>query len=285
MKKKMIILIVILAILVAIYVIYGYFASKKIVLSEYIVESNKIPSEFEEFKIIQISDLHDMNHVKNVYDKINKIKPNIVVMTGDMINFNTTFNSELNVFKLIKNIDNNIPIYYINGNHELKLKETDNKKNTNDYKLYKNELIKNNVIIIDGEKIEITKGNQSIIIYGLRETPSDYLKKNKNKVSNNVQIDENYFNILLAHNPLKFELYEKMGFDLVLSGHVHGGEIRLPFVDGLLSPDRTFFVKYSKGEYIISDTKMIVSAGLGDKTFKFRLNNPYDLVSIILRSK
>ncbi|MBE5822069.1 MAG: metallophosphoesterase [Clostridiales bacterium] len=285
MKKKMIIVFIMLIVLVAIYLIYGYFTSKKVVLSKYIIESNKIPDSFNEFKIIQISDLHDMKHIDEIYNNVILENPDIIVMTGDMINFNSQFNNELNVIKFIKKLENKYPIYYINGNHELKLEETDKKNNKNNYEKYKNELIKNNVIMLDGEKIEIDKNGEKIYLYGLKETPKDYLKKNKNNISNKIEIDKTHFNILLAHNPLKFELYEKMGFNLVLSGHVHGGEIRMPFIKGVLSPDRTLFPKYSKGEYNINDTKMILSAGLGDKTFKFRINNPYDLVCITLRSK
>ena len=259
--------------------------SKEVFVSNYIIESEKIKKEFDGYKIVQISDLHNMKHIDKIYKEIKKENPDIIVITGDSINFDTQEKEKLYIIDLIKMINNEIPIYYINGNHELKLKQNDEENNTKTYDKFIEELIENNVILVGNEKIEIIKQEEKIYLYGLKETPADYLRKNKNNISTEFEIDNSQFNILLAHNPLKFKIYAKLGFDLVLSGHVHGGEIRLPLIGGILSPDRKLFPEYSKGEYQIDNTILITSAGLGDKTFKIRINNPYDLVSITLKSK
>lgn len=281
MSKKLIIFLIIL-VLLTIYFIYGYLISKRINISKYIIESNKIPDEFNHFKIVQLSDLHNMKHIDEIYKNIIDENPNIIVVTGDMINYDSKFIEEKYFIKLIDMLNNNFPIYYINGNHELKMEQICKKNNSDDYNLYINDLRENNVKIIENEKIEIVYNNKVMNLYGLKETSSDYLKKNKNKAFFNGNIDITEYNILLAHNPLKFDIYEKWGFDLILSGHVHGGEIRLPIIGGVLSPERTLFAQYSKGVYVINNTKMIVSAGLGDRTFKLRINNPYDFVCIEL---
>lgn len=107
-----------------------------------------------------------------------------------------------------------------------------------------------------------------------REVNYDYIQKKLGDLNT----DE--CNILLAHNPLYFKEYVKWGADFVFSGHVHGGIIRIPKVGGLLSPDRTFFPKYSFGKYKEDNTTMIVSKGLGGSAIGVRINCKPEIVSI-----
>ena len=97
--------------------------------------------------------------------------------------------------------------------------------------------------------------------------------------------NDSTFNILLSHSPFDFEVFAEWGADLVLSGHVHGGLIRLPFIGGVLSPERTFFPKYDSGEYSIEDSTMIVSRGLGNGTINLRVFNNPEICVIELKSK
>ena len=98
-------------------------------------------------------------------------------------------------------------------------------------------------------------------------------------------IDKDKFNILLSHNPLYFETYEKWGADLIFSGHIHGGLINIPFIGGLLSPERKLFPKYSGGDYNINDSKMIVSRGLGYSTINLRVFNNPEICVVELKVK
>ena len=110
--------------------------------------------------------------------------------------------------------------------------------------------------------------------------------RNQEDIENEVGIvDNSNFNILLAHTPFSFDAYAEMGFDLILSGHVHGGVIRLPFVGGVLSPERKFFPKYSGGIYSKEKSQMIVSRGLGYGSLKFRMFNTPEIVVVTLKSK
>ena len=103
-----------------------------------------------------------------------------------------------------------------------------------------------------------------------------------NSLLNNKCIEKEY-NILLAHNPLYFEEYSKQNIDLILSGHVHGGMVRLPFIGAILSPERKFFPKYSSGVYELNNKKLVVSRGLGHSRPGIRLFNKREIISITLK--
>ena len=91
------------------------------------------------------------------------------------------------------------------------------------------------------------------------------------------------FTVLLSHRPEFFDLYVQQGFPLVLSGHAHGGQIRLPFLGGILAPGQGFFPEYDSGLYTDETTSMVVSRGLGNSVFPFRLNNPPEIIIITLK--
>ena len=275
---------------------YNRYKSGCIEYASYEVKSKKIPKEFNDFKIVQISDLHNRNFGINnniLLDKIDKIKPDIVCITGDLIDAsNENFNIALN---LIDNLSEKYMVYYIFGNHEQKVMINEYKKS---YLEYFKQLKYKNIINLQNEKVKINKGDSSINLYGL-EVPYKYYpylfnKSYKNKKLNfnryDVEkslgkIDIKEYNILLAHTPFFFEGYSMWGADLVLSGHVHGGIIRLPIKGGLLSPNREFFPKYDLGKYNIGNSTMILSKGLGESKILPRINCSPEIVEIILKCK
>ena len=123
-----------------------------------------------------------------------------------------------------------------------------------------------NVILLNNDKVEL---DDSFTIYGFSHQVKYYLASTKEKIDLNYieerigKIDINKFNLLISHDPLLYNLYSEYGFDMVLSGHLHGGIINIPFVGGLLSPDFTFFPKYYKGVNKIGNTNLVISRGLG----------------------
>lgn len=257
------------------YILSGF----SIDITEYTITSSKIPDAFNGYKILQLSDLHNASYGKNnskLLKKIEKINPDIIVMTGDMVNTNSkNYN---NFYSLAKEISSKYPSYYILGNHELRLsaeKRLDILYKLNSF----------GVNVLNNSSASLLKDNEIINIYGLTQPITTY----KNVLKNNVEtdfslediqsifqnIDNNSFNILLSHSPFDFEIFSKWGADLVLSGHIHGGIIRLPLIGGLLSPERNFFPKYDAGEFSYSSSKMVVSRGLGNGTINLRIfNNP-----------
>ena len=259
-----------------------YFDNTLIKVSRYKIKSDKIPKGFNNFKIVHLSDLHSYgfkNYNIQLIKKINNENPNIIVMTGDMVNkYDTNFEKFLNLSEVLsKKYD----IYYILGNHEVRLKKDDL-----DFIIRK--LKKFGIRVLSNEKVNIMRKKDYINIYGM-DIPLSYYKiinkpSNVGEIINGVlnQCNEKEYNILLAHNPLYFEEYAKNNVDLTLSGHVHGGMIRLPFIGALLSPERKFFPKYSSGVYKVNNKKLIVSRGIGHSRPGVRLFNRPEIVSITL---
>lgn len=259
-----------------------YFDNTLIKVSSYKIKSDKIPKGFNNFKIVHLSDLHSYglkNYNIQLIKKINNENPNIIVMTGDMVNkYDTNFEKFLS---LSETLSKKYDIYYILGNHEVRLKK-------DDLDLIIQKLKKFGIKVLINEKINIMRKKDYINIYGM-DIPLSYYKiinkpSNVEEIITGVlnQCSEKEYNILLAHNPLYFEEYAKNNVDLTLSGHVHGGMIRLPFVGALLSPERKFFPKYSSGVYEVNIKKLIVSSGIGHSRPGVRLFNRPEIVSITL---
>ena len=261
----------------------------KIDVSKYEVASSKVPKAFDGFKILQLSDLHNRRFNKNnkkIVKIIEKQKPDIIVMTGDMVSSNSTGFS--NFFSLVEELDGKYPIYYIFGNHEQRL-------SVEKQAIIIGKLREYGVKVLNNQHESITNNDENIEIFGLKQELiyyTNYLKSKKTysyetkDMENAIRkADSKKFNILLAHNPLYFETYEKWGADLVFSGHVHGGIIQIPFIGGFLSPERKLFPKYSGGEYEINDSKMIVSRGLGYTKINLRFFNNPEICVVELKSK
>lgn len=262
-------------------------------VTKYEIKNSKIPKAFDDFKIVQVSDLHNKSFGKNnekLLKKIDGEKPDIVVITGDLVEGdNKNFKVALN---LIDELTKKYKVYHIIGNHEQKSLI---KKYKEEYKIYFNKLNNKPIIDLNNEKVVVRKEDSSINIYGLI-VPLDYYpyffknyknrKKSldKNFITNRLgELNEKEFNIMLAHTPFFFEDYTNYGVDLVLAGHVHGGIIRLPFVGGVLSPNRELFPKYDFGKYQDKNTSMILSKGLGGSKVLIRLNCKPEIVSISLK--
>ena len=261
-------------------------------VTKYVVENKKVPKEFDGYNIVQISDLHSKlfgENNKKLIQKIKSLNPDIVVVTGDLIDGeNYNYNVALDFMKEISKL---YRVYYIIGNHEQKSLI---KKYKDEYKDYFNKLHQIDFVNLDNNKVEIVKGDSNINLYGLTVPYScyKYLFDNQETTSIDIdfleeklgKVDREQFNILLAHTPFYFDEYEKWGADLTLCGHVHGGIVRLPLVGGLLSPDRKFFPKYDLGEYIKNKSTMIVSKGLGGSKVLIRVNCKPEIVNIKLKN-
>ena len=272
--------------------LYIKYNVKTLEVTKYVVENKKVPKEFDGYNIVQISDLHSKlfgENNKKLIQKIKSLNPDIVVVTGDLIDGeNNNYNVALDFMKEISKL---YRVYYIIGNHEQKSLI---KKYKDEYKDYFNKLHQIDFVNLDNNKVEIVKGDSNINLYGLTVPYScyKYLFDNQETTSIDIdfleeklgKVDREQFNILLAHTPFYFDEYEKWGADLTLCGHVHGGIVRLPLVGGLLSPDRKFFPKYDLGEYIKNKSTMIVSKGLGGSKVLIRVNCKPEIVNIKLKN-
>jgi predicted MPP superfamily phosphohydrolase len=262
-------------------VCFLYYENHSIQNERYFIHSNKINEEFSGFRILQISDLQNQNFGRDQCRLIKKIKdeePDIIVITGDL--FDRRKYDLSPVESLIDTIVKIAPIYYVTGNHEV-LSEH--------YIDILKMLESKGVILLDGKKETIKKGNSKIYISGVKDpyiiSRKGHQIRDINRLKadlNNLKIDINTFNILLSHQPELIGIYEKYGLDLILSGHAHGGQFRVPFIGPLYSPDQGLFPLYAEGIHYLGKSTEIVSRGLGNSKFPIRLLNRPDLVTIIL---
>lgn len=273
------------AIIITIALIIGtclflYYENNNIVTSKYSYTNEKIPSSFENLKILQISDFHNAKFGKNqnsIIKKIEECEPDIIVITGDLID-RRRYDLE-RAMDLVKQIVNIAPVYYVSGNHEAW---------SGHYDEVKKALLDENVKVLDNEEIEIEKGKDSITLIGVKDP--DFLTSNYIDGTDYSELEQyldsvskdNDFEILLSHRPELIWLYKKYNIDLVFTGHVHGGQIRLPFVGGIIGPDQGLFPKYDAGRFVEGYTTMILSRGLGNSLFPFRIFNSPELVLVEL---
>ncbi len=256
-------------------------------VSKYEIKDRKIPHEFNEYKILHLSDLHLKEFGKDnvrLLKKIDVISPNVIFITGDMI-YKRVNDFEV-VYKLIKNLTKEYKVYYVLGNHEIALRY-------NKLKEFNEKLRNLGVNLLLDSKVNINKNGDNIVLYGINfkfnmEPKKEehikldkYCKILKKQVG---EIDTSKYNILLAHDPLNYDLYDRFKFDLVFSGHVHGGALRL-FGKAIFSPRRLLFPKYSAGIYKGENGKLVVSRGLGNSTLKFRMFNFPEIVCVTLKSE
>jgi len=264
-------IICIVVLLILLFVIYENYQQENIKVTTYEIGTKN--KNYNDLKIVQISDLHSKSFKDNLLvKKIDEIKPDVILCTGDIIDRNSKdFEEEKKFFELIAN---KYKVYYILGNHELSLKYV----NVKDYLIY---ITKLNVQVLLNEKVSLN-GNIDIYAMNYYEPKKENVQILKmNELFKNV--DEKKVNIALVHNPYSIELIKKYPLDLVLSGHIHGGLIRI-FDKGIFSPIGKMFPKYSGGKYIINGINLIVSKGLGGRVYSnFRINNRVELVVINLR--
>lgn len=271
---------IIALVLIIIWIIHGNTALEINTIS---VSSTTLPQEFDGFRIVQISDLHNAEFGKDNAKLISAIKDadaDIIVITGDIIDSRRT------------NIDCALrfageaalvaPTYYVNGNHESRLEDTE-------YVRLKNGLEQADVTILENDTADVLQGDEMITLVGINdpkfpmELVDDVTGQNiEHQLMNVIPQNDNY-KILLAHRPEYFDLYAGK-VDLVFSGHAHGGQFIIPFVGGGYSPGQGFMPEYYDGIYEQSGTSMIVSRGIGNSIFPFRINNKPQIVVAELKS-
>ena len=277
-QRKVLLFIVIISI--------GLFAffkwqNNSITISEIVFKNDTIPESFKGYKILQISDLHNKefgSKQSKILGKIEKINPDIIVITGDLIDSNNT-NIDV-AMELIDGVINIAPIYYVSGNHEAW---------SGSYNDLKSKLENSGVVVLDNKKTEFFNDRDSIDIIGLADTSfieSDWLEYGGNSETKNLlnklAEDSTNFKILLSHRPELFDIYSNSNVNLVFSGHAHGGQFRLPFIGGLIAPDQGFFPKLTEGIHTSNNTSMIISRGLGNSIIPVRIFNRPELIVVKL---
>jgi len=274
-KKKFIVLAAIVAILILL-IIWIAYGNTDLEIYKYNVKSEDIPSEFDNFRIVQISDLHNAEFGENNEKLLLMLKQadaDIIAITGDMIDSrNTDVDVAISFAQKAVNI---APVYYVNGNHESRV--------LGEYEKLKQGLTDTGVTILENSSADITIGDETITLIGINdptfrmELVDDTMEQNIAHQLVNVIPDNDNYKVLLAHRPEYFDVYAG-NVDLVLSGHAHGGQFRIPFVGGLVAPGQGFFPEYYEGSHIKENTEMIVSRGIGNSIIPFRINNKPEII-------
>ena len=278
-KKTVLIVSVLVILCLGIWTLWGNIALE---VNEYEIVSERIPEAFAGFRIAQVSDLHNKDFGEGygqLLTLLSQINPDIIVVTGDLIDSRQT---DLDVaLEFAWQAGKIARVYCVSGNHEARVPE---------YEDLKVGLVKAGVVILENQKVQITREGESITIMGI-DDPSfqeDYLFGDSESVARqaieNLQNESDEYTILLSHRPELFDLYLETEMDLVFSGHAHGGQFRLPFVGGLVAPNQGFFPKYDAGQFNEENTTMIVSRGVGNSIIPIRFNNRPEIVLVTLRN-
>ena len=251
-------------------------------VNEFEIVSDRIPQGFDGFRIAQVSDLHNARFGEDnakLIEMLSQTEPDIIVLTGDLIDSrNTDVETALDFARQAVEI---APVYYVSGNHESRVTA---------YMDLKMGLVSAGVIVLENQKVEITRGQEHITLMGI-DDPSfreSYLFGDAAGVAEQVigdlQEASDGYTILLSHRPELFDVYVATGMDLVFSGHAHGGQIRVPFAGGLVAPNQGFFPEYDAGRFTEEKTTMIVSRGVGNSIIPVRVNNRPEIVVVTLFS-
>lgn len=292
-RKKYIKSALVLLIVIALLLFCSY-QNRHLETTYYTYKAEQLGADLEGYRIVQISDLHNVKFGKNnqkLVDRIRECEPDMIVLTGDLVDSNHT-----NVDRAVQFVDEIVkicPVYYVTGNHEYWLEKSE-------YDELMDGLVSAGVVILDNQVVEISRGDAKFRLVGLDDRSladgtleallSDESIRNnqaeqKEETADNEDSGEKELTVVLAHEPQYLARYAGTGVDLVLSGHAHGGQFRLPFVGGIVAPDQGFLPEYTAGEYYMNGTEMIVSRGLGNSVVPVRLFNYPEIVCVELVGK
>ena len=246
----------------------------RLVTTQYTLHSELLPDSFRGYSIVQLSDLHGASFGtdnSSLVDTVRALSPDLIALTGDFIE-----NEEQipNAQSLIRQLTDIAPVYYVSGNHDWA---------SGSISALRFAVEESGATYLSNEYMPITHNGDSILLAGV-EDPNGYAEQ----ITPDALIGTaaanypNVFTVLLAHRNDFVSKYPVLPCDLILTGHGHGGVIRLPFIGGLFGTDLQFFPKYDSGVFSADRYNMVVSRGLGDAPLLPRfLNNP-EIVQIIL---
>lgn len=248
--------------------------------THYTITSDKIPKEFDGFRIVQISDLH-ASVVPGLVGEVKSEDPDIVVFTGDLVHDKGSFEPAIILAKKLSILTD---VFFVTGNHDLR---------RSDYDKFQDALNKTGTITLHDQSAIIERDGVQITITGIK----DPLSEDKNKIAENIEnsvnkiVKTDNYHIALFHRANHMDSLHNKGFDLIISGHMHGGQIRLPNGRGVCAPKSSWgsgspmlFPKYFGGHYTHDDMDMIVSRGIGNPMIIPRFFNRPELTVIILKS-
>lgn len=251
-------------------------------LNTYTISSCELPDAFDGYRIAHVSDLHNAefgDRNQRLLEMLREAEPDMIAITGDLIDSRKT-----NIAVALAFAEEAVkfaPCYYVSGNHEARVSE---------YQDLKTGLEAAGVTVLDDAQVKIEVSGESITVIGVNDPSfhADYLTSAATVMDrklSELSSEDAGFAILLSHRPELFDTYVAHDMDLILTGHAHGGQFRLPLIGGLIAPNQGLFPKYNDGLYSEGNTNMIVSRGLGNSIIPFRFNNRPEVVLIELKGQ
>lgn len=282
MKKRtaLIVCVAVILLMLVVWAVWAVWANKALECNTFTISDNRIPDAFDGYRIAHVSDLHNVQIGKDnekLLTMLRDAKPDMIAITGDLIDSrNTDIALALRFAEKAMEI---APCYYVTGNHEARIDA---------YDTLKAGLVELGVVVLEDASVELIRNNEKILLLGV-DDPSfrtDYLFGDAQDVMRS-KLQQlpcgEAFTVLLSHRPELFDVYVENEVDLVLSGHAHGGQFRLPFFGAVIAPNQGFFPEYDAGLYAEQNTKMIVSRGIGSTILPLRFNNRPEVVLVELR--
>ena len=278
-KKKTI---CILSGILLILIVWTAWGNAALELNTYTIGSRGLPDAFDGYRIAQVSDLHNAefgDRNQRLLEMLREAEPDMIAITGDLID-----SRKANIAVALAFAEEAVkfaPCYYVSGNHEARVSE---------YQDLKTGLEAAGVTVLDDAQVKIEVSGESITVIGVNDPSfhADYLTSDAavmDRKLSELSSEDAGFTILLSHRPELFDTYVAHDMDLILTGHAHGGQFRLPLIGGLIAPNQGLFPKYDDGLYSEGNTNMIVSRGLGNSIIPFRFNNRPEVVLIELKGQ
>lgn len=269
---------VILLVVLLLGVWWVLWANTALEVTEYSINSPEIPEGFDGFRIVQVSDLHNTEFGENnekLLQMLRAAEPDIIAITGDLVDSRRT---DLKVaIDFLREAVKIAPCYYVTGNHESRIEE---------FAELEKQMIEIGVILLRNDSCLLEREGDRLQLMGVDDC-SFHPESNGNlqvlaMEAEIYRMQSKNYTVLLSHRPELAVVYDRYDVDMVLCGHAHGGQFRLPLIGGLYAPDQGFFPKFTAGIYEMTDMTMVVSRGLGNSAFPLRFNNRPEIVVVNL---
>lgn len=268
---------IVIALIAAICAFFIKDSSQTLEISRYEVASEKLSESFDGFRIVQLSDLHGAQFGDDgteLVDKVRSLSPDIIALTGDFV----TDEGDLEaVEKLAPRLTELCPVYFVSGNHEF---------GSGLAQRVRSILESAGVKYLSNEYLTISRGSDSVLLGGVEDPIAyadmlapDELAQKMNEAAPAA------FKILLGHRNYWMKEYPELPVDLILSGHAHGGIVRIPGAGGLIGTDRHLFPDFVEGKFYNGNYTMIVSRGLGNSVPIPRIFNRPEIVCVTLKAE
>lgn len=285
MMRALVIAALALALLAALLLAGNAWANARVWNARVEIRDEKIPAAFDGFVLCQVSDVHNEARGEGnaaLLRALREAAPDLICITGDFLDSRRT---DLDfALELAGQLAEIAPAVYVTGNHEARLK---------DLSALEAGLAARGVQVLRDDWTPLARGGEEIALLGLDDpgfaagedwTLAEGLDQTQARLSALLAQAGDRFSLVLSHRPELLPAYAEAGADLVLSGHAHGGQVRLPGIGGLFAPGQGILPRLTSGVHARGETRLVVSRGLGNSAFPLRVFNPPEIVTVTLRA-